>query len=86
MAQFRSLASRFSALFRRRELGRRIDEELQFHLQIQTEENIQRGMDLPDAQAATRSIFVTKGVLEAPGGARGPALRRREVLRPARWT
>ena len=33
-----------------------------------------------------RAIFVTKGVLEALGGARGPALRRREVLRPARWT
>jgi predicted permease len=55
MAQFRSLASRFSALFRRRELGRRIDEEIQFHLQMQTEENIRRGMDLPDAQEAARS-------------------------------
>jgi predicted permease len=55
MAQFRSLASRFSALFRRRELGQRINEELQFHLQMQTEENIRRGMDLPDAQAAARS-------------------------------
>jgi putative ABC transport system permease protein len=55
MAQFRSLVSRFSALFRRRELGQRIDEELQFHLQMETEENIRRGMDLPDAQAAARS-------------------------------
>ncbi len=55
MAQFRSLVSRFSALFRRRELGQRIDEELQFHLQMQTEENVRRGMDLPDAQAAARS-------------------------------
>src|SRR5262245_47732442 len=55
MAKFRSLASRFSALFRRRELGQRIDEEIQFHLQMETEENIRRGMDLPDAQAAARS-------------------------------
>jgi predicted permease len=55
MAQFRSLVSRFSALFRRRELGQRIDEEIQFHLQMQMEENIRRGMDLPDAQAAARS-------------------------------
>ncbi|HEX5085702.1 MAG TPA: ABC transporter permease [Blastocatellia bacterium] len=54
MAQFRSLASKFSALFRRRELGQRIDEEIQFHLQMQTEENIRRGMDLPDAEAAAR--------------------------------
>ncbi|HEU0177638.1 MAG TPA: ABC transporter permease, partial [Blastocatellia bacterium] len=55
MAKFRSLASRFSALFRRRELGRRIDEEIQFHIQMETEENIRRGMDPPDAQAAARS-------------------------------
>src|SRR5207245_7374978 len=55
MAQFHSLVSRFTALFRRRELGQRIDEEIQFHLQMQTEENIRRGMDLPDAQAAARS-------------------------------
>jgi len=55
MAQFHSLVSRFSALFRRRKLGQRIDEEIQFHLQMQTEENIRRGMDLPDAQAAARS-------------------------------
>jgi predicted permease len=55
MAQFRSLVSRLSALFRRRELGQRIDEEIQFHLQMETEENIRRGMDLPDAQAAARS-------------------------------
>src|SRR5262249_4101742 len=67
MAQFRSLASRFSALFRRRELGQRIDEEIQFHLQMQTEENIRRGMDLQDAQAAARCKvgnipYVTEGV------------------------
>src|SRR5262245_40932358 len=55
MAQFRTLVSRFSALFRRRELGQRIDEEIQFHLQMETEENIRRGMDPPDAQAAARS-------------------------------
>src|SRR5262245_8171681 len=55
MAQFRSLVSRFSALFRRRELGQRIDEEIQFHLQMEPEENIRRGMGPPDAQAAARS-------------------------------
>ncbi len=55
MAQFRSLASRFFALFRRPELSQRIDEELQFHLQMQAEENIRRGMNVPDAQAAARS-------------------------------
>ncbi|HKX28967.1 MAG TPA: ABC transporter permease [Blastocatellia bacterium] len=55
MVRFRFLASRFSALFRRRELGQRLDEEIQFHLQMQTEENLRRGMELPDAQAAARS-------------------------------
>jgi hypothetical protein len=54
MAAFRSLASRFSALFRRRELDHRLDEELEFHTGMQTEENIRRGMALPDARAAAR--------------------------------
>lgn len=55
MTRFRSLASRVSALFRRRALGRRIEEELQFHLQMQMEEYSRRGMELSDAQAAARS-------------------------------
>ncbi|MEI9814440.1 MAG: ABC transporter permease [Acidobacteriota bacterium] len=55
MATFRSLASRFSALLRRRELDRRVDEELQFHLRMQMEENIRRGVRPSDAVAAARS-------------------------------
>jgi predicted permease len=54
MAQFRSLASKFFALLRRREMGQRLDEELQFHIQMQTEENVRSGMNLPDARAAAR--------------------------------
>jgi predicted permease len=34
-----------SALFRRRENVQRVDEELEFHLQMQVEENIRRGLD-----------------------------------------
>jgi len=49
MARFRSLASRFIALFRRRELDDRVHEELEFHIGMQTEENIRRGMAPPDA-------------------------------------
>jgi hypothetical protein len=45
MATLRSLASRISALFRRRELDDRVDEELEFHIRMETEENIRRGMD-----------------------------------------
>ena len=54
MATFRSLVSRFCALFRRRELDDRVDEELEFHIGMQTEENIRRGMAPPDARAAAR--------------------------------
>src|SRR5262245_6352790 len=52
MATFRSLASRVSALFRRRELVDRVDEELEFHIRMETEDNIRRGMTRPDAWAA----------------------------------
>ena len=52
MAAFRSLALRISALFRRRELDDRVDEELEFHIGMETEENIRRGMTPPDARAA----------------------------------
>jgi predicted permease len=62
---FRSLASRFSALFRRRELEDRVDEELRFHLRMQTEENIRRGMDPQRAWAAAhRKIGNTTQICE----------------------
>ena len=65
MPTFRSLVSRLSALFRRRELGDRVDEELQFHIRMQTEENIRRGMDPPHARAAAlRKLGNTTQVCE----------------------
>jgi len=42
--------NRLRALFRRRELDQRLDEELQFHLRMQMEENIRRGLDPQDAR------------------------------------
>jgi predicted permease len=54
MVTFRSLASRFSALFRRQELDDRVDEELEFHIGMQTEENIRQGMTPVDARTAAR--------------------------------
>jgi putative ABC transport system permease protein len=54
MATLRSLASRFSALFRRRELHDRVDEELEFHIGMETEENIRQGIPPQDARAAAR--------------------------------
>jgi hypothetical protein len=66
MARFRSLASRLTALFRRREWDNRVDEELDFHLRMETEENIRRGMDpsharaRPTARSATRPRCVRR--------------------------
>jgi predicted permease len=54
MVTFRFLASRFFALFRRPELHARVDEELEFHIGMETEENIRRGMAPPDARTAAR--------------------------------
>jgi predicted permease len=65
MATLRSLASRFSALFRRRELDARVDEELEFHIGMETEENIRRGMAPSDARAAAhRKLGNTTQVCE----------------------
>jgi putative ABC transport system permease protein len=52
MATFRSVVSRFSALFRRRELDDRVGEELEFHIGMEIEENLRRGMAPSDARAA----------------------------------
>lgn len=54
MPTFRSLVSRLSALLRRREWDDRLDEELEFHIRMETEENIRRGMDRPHARTAAR--------------------------------
>jgi putative ABC transport system permease protein len=45
---------KISALFRRREIDQRVDEEFQFHLRMQMEENIRQGMNPKDALAAAR--------------------------------
>ncbi len=37
-------ASRFVSLFRKRQLDEELEEELRFHLEMETEENIQAGM------------------------------------------
>jgi predicted permease len=52
MAPIRSAISRLYALLRRREWDERVDEELDFHIGMETEENIRRGMARLDARAA----------------------------------
>src|SRR5947208_4926399 len=62
---------RFVNLWRSKALDRDIDDELQFHLDMQTERNVQRGADPRDAAAQARRRF-------------GSVLRAREGMRDAR--
>src|SRR5215469_10342393 len=56
MAQFRSLASRIFALFQRRAWNQRVDEEVQFHLEMQTEENIRCGLNQQAARGRPPNV------------------------------
>ena len=69
MATFRTpiskFAARFSALFWQRELDDRVHEELEFHIGMEIEENIRRGMAPREARtAAHRKIGNTTQVSE----------------------
>ena len=61
MIELRSILSRCAALFRRRELDERVDEELRFHVEMQTEENIRRGLS---PQEARRQALLSSGGVE----------------------
>lgn len=61
MTRLRSFVSRIQALFRRQELDERIDEELRFHIEMQTEEYLRRGMS---AQEARRRALIDSGGVE----------------------
>lgn len=56
-----SFFSRLAALFRKRRLDDRVDEEMRFHLEMQIEENISRGMS---PQEARRQARISSGGLE----------------------
>ena len=68
------------SLFRRRQVDREIDEELRFHLERRTEENVAAGM-APDAAAreARRAFGNVQTVREECRDAR--VLRRHRTLR-----
>ncbi len=57
MTWLRTFLSRFHALFRRQELEEELDEEMRFHLQMEVEENVRRGMSPEDARCAARLSF-----------------------------
>ena len=54
MERIRIWASRFTDLFRSSKLDRELQEELEFHLDMQTEENICKGMKPEEARRSAR--------------------------------
>ncbi len=60
MTGLRSIVSRLKAMFSRQELDERIDEELRFHIEMQTEENMRRGM--PEEEARRQALIETGGL------------------------
>ena len=57
MDWLRIFGARLRGLFRKRELDRDLDAELRAHLEMLTEENIRRGMNLEEARYAARREF-----------------------------
>ena len=54
MELVRILASRFTDIFRSRKLDRELQEELEFHIDMETEENLRRGMSPEEARRQAR--------------------------------
>ena len=57
MTWLATFLSRLVAPFRRRRLEGLLDDELRFHIEMETEENIRRGMSAEDAHYAARRSF-----------------------------
>ena len=75
MAWSRSLAKRLRALLFRREVERELDDELRFHIDMQTEENLRRGMSAEEARRQAILLFGgVEGHREAARDARGVRL------------
>ncbi len=54
---FRNLLHRFLSHLRREKIEREMDAELRFHLEMETEENLRRGMSEEEARLAARRSF-----------------------------
>jgi predicted permease len=63
MTWLRILANRLAGLFRKNKSDREMDEEFRFHLEMQIEENLQRGMSPEEARDAALRKF--GGVVQA---------------------
>src|SRR5262249_10904943 len=51
------LITRLRALLRKSEVERELDDELRYHIEQQTEQNIRLGMNLDEARSAARQAF-----------------------------
>ena len=85
---------RFRSLFRRNVVEQELDEELQYHIEQQTAENVRQGMAPRDARTAAvralgniefrkeqvRDTRGTRGIEAGRGRARGPGSRRQTRL------
>jgi hypothetical protein len=69
------LMTRLRALLRKTEMERELDQELRYHIERQTEQNIRLGMNSEDARSAARKAF---------GGVE-QAKERSRVARGLRW-
>jgi putative ABC transport system permease protein len=54
---FQAIISRFAALFRRKDLEKKLQEELDFHLEMQVEENLRNGMKPEEARNSALRSF-----------------------------
>ena len=57
MSWLDELRRRLSVLFRRDRFARDLDEEMQFHLEMQAEENQERGVPAAEVRHAARRQF-----------------------------
>src|SRR5258707_14145930 len=72
MSLLRNIASGLRSLFRRKQVGRQLDEELNGFLEMAAEEEMKQGMSRKDA---LRAVRLERGSLEAT----------KEVVRSAGW-
>jgi hypothetical protein len=79
-ALYAALRGRLRAVFRRGQVERELDEEVRFHLEMETEKNLRAGMSAADARGAALLAFgevdrMREAHRDAHRDARGTAAR-----------
>src|SRR5437763_1000905 len=86
----RRLSLRLQTLFRREGIAKRLDDEMQFHIEQQIAENIAAGMNPQEARYSAMRTFgnptFVKKKLAVPGAGSGSSkLRRTFAMARERW-